>query len=366
VQQDSNTKYRKRDEGDLGDFGSTSITNSFSGGETDHLFISDKGKQFYDLDLLSGLAHPGDGRTVCLLDYDRDGWSDHVVSSANVPTLQLYRNRIGEELYPDAPGARVVALRYVGGNDQATPSSEWSARNGYGAIARLDVAGETLLREHRCGDGRSAQHSATMLVGIGDAPVVDRVRVNWPGGRKQVSGEVPVGSLVTVYENPADSPTGEAFVIEPYLRSVLSDGDALGTAAGERMEFDLPGSDGLARLNVVTAMSTHCATCKAKQPQVATLREAFGDEVGLFGVGTDLAEDSDVLAAYTAKHAPAYDVLPDLPVAQRQALKEHVIESVGDDLTPVSVVLGPGGEVLATVPGIPSVSDVRRLLERVR
>ena len=80
----------------------------------------------------------------------------------------------------------------------------------------VDVGGKTLLREHRAGEGFSAQNSATLIVGLGAHQRVDAVHVRWPSGRTQQIAEVAAGMLVTVYENPRHSPTREAFVVVPY------------------------------------------------------------------------------------------------------------------------------------------------------
>ena len=360
MRQDESFDYRKRDEGRLGDFGDETPRNSFSGGERDHLFLSQHGEQFHDLDYLSGLAHPGDGRTLCQLDYDRDGWIDFVVASANAPTIQLYRNRLGDSVHAQADDANMIALRYVGGNRSAAPSAEWSARNGYGAVARVHAGGPPLVREFRCGDGRAAQNSTTVVIGIGEVPSVSKLEIRWPSGRVQTTADVPAGSLVSVYEDPSQSPSGEAFVVERYRRAVRGVAVEAG-ASGRRLSLSLPA--GAPRLNVVTAMSTHCAACKKAQADVALLRETFGPgDVRFFGVGTDLSESEADLRDYAERQQPSYEVLAGLPEEERVAVRRHVLETFDDDLTPVTIVTDAGGRVLETLTGVPTVSDLRRLL----
>jgi hypothetical protein len=366
VRSDDNIKFRKRDEGDLSDFGESKPTNSFSGGETDHLFLSDVGEQFYDLDMLSGLAHPGDGRTACQLDYDRDGWNDFVVASANAPTVQLYRNRIGERFHPDAKGSRMVALRFVGGNRTTAASTEWSPRAGYGALVNLNIGGKPLVREVRCGDGRAAVHSRTMLVGVGDNKLIREIHVRWPSGKEHSWKNVPAGRLVTVYENPDESPNKKPFHTQPYLKNVLK-GAKLAQAEKKHLPLTLPHDDSPAALNLVTAMSTHCKGCQRLQPQVALLRETFDRSlVGIWGVGTDLDESPETLEAYSGAHQPAYLVLSDLAMEERRALREHVRDTFQDDLTPATVITDASGGILRTLTGIPTVSEVLELLDSVQ
>ena len=117
-------------------------------------------------------------------------------------------------------------------------------------------------------------------------------------------------------------------------------------------------------LRVVTAMSTHCKSCKKKMPQVELLAHTFtAEQVALYGVSTDLEETREVLTAYVRDHQPAYRVLVRAPMTERTALRDHVRALYQDDLTPVSVVTDAGGRILATFPGVPSVSDLRRLLD---
>ena len=152
--------------------------------------------------------------------------------------------------------------------------------------------GETeLLREHRCGEGLAAQNSATMLVGIGDRSAADAVEVRWPGGTVQRTGPVPAGTLLAVYENPAHSPTGKAFVAEPYLRPAPA-GRAGPPRKEETGEFSLPSTSGEAgagpALRMYTSTATWCPSCKASLPQLRALRDAFtGEELEMTGVPVD-------------------------------------------------------------------------------
>ena len=366
MRSDENVKQRRNDQGELGNFGDTTPKNSFSGGETDHLFLSHEGQQFYDLDAVSGLAHPGDGRTMCQLDYDKDGWIDFVVASADSPTFQLYRNRVGELYHRRAKGSRMVALRFEGGNRQATPSADFSSRSGYGAMVELEIEGEPLIREFRCGDGRAAQNSTTMIVGVGDAGQVRRLTVRWPSGRIFERTNIPTGSLVTMFENAAHSKSGTNFDLAPYgPRTNMA--KAGGKARGERLALSFPADEGATKLNVVTAMTTHCKSCVEKQPQVGLLRETLEREgVRFFGVSTDLDETPADLMAYATKAQPNYDILAEAPIGERRALRDRILEAFKDDLTPVTFVTDARGNILLTRPGVPTVSELRKLLKRLR
>jgi hypothetical protein len=184
---------------------------SLSGRERNHLFLNQSGDHFVDLSGISGADSPADGRAFALLDFDRDGWQDLAVVNANAPLFELYRNQMG-----DGSSAAMLALRFVGGNGADQPSQEWSARDGYGAAVTIDLAPGTIIRQHRAGEGFSAQNSPVMRIGLGNRSKVASLEVRWPSGKVQNATDVPARTLVTVYENEVHSPTGEAFVFSPY------------------------------------------------------------------------------------------------------------------------------------------------------
>ena len=106
-------------------------------------------------------------------------WLSSMLTSRSVSCLPTAARR-----------GHILALRFVGGNDRDEISREWSVRDGYGVQVEVDVGGRTLLREHRAGEGFSAQNSATLIVGLGAHQRVDAVRVRWPSGRTQSATDV--------------------------------------------------------------------------------------------------------------------------------------------------------------------------------
>jgi hypothetical protein len=132
--------------------------------------------------------------------------------NANQPLFNLYHN----EMTTAGIRGGMIAIRFVGGNRAAAPSKEFGGRDGFGARVWVTVPDAKLVREHRCGDGWSTQNSATMIVGIDGHATANQVTVQWPSGKTSSTEVVPEGTLLTVYENAADSPSGEAFVRAKY------------------------------------------------------------------------------------------------------------------------------------------------------
>jgi hypothetical protein len=188
------------------------LVHSLHGNERNHYFANRGGHSFVDISGLSGLDNPADSRGFAVLDYDRDGWQDVVLVNANEPLLNLYHNEM------PAAGVKggIIAIHFVGGNQTSQPSKEFACRDGFGARVAVDLGDTKLIREHRCGDGWSTQNSATMIVGLGAHTSVASLAVKWPSGKSASTKEIPEGTLLTVYENPADSPSGEAFTRGAY------------------------------------------------------------------------------------------------------------------------------------------------------
>ncbi len=188
------------------------LVHSLNGHERNHFFANQGGKAFADISGLSGLDNPADSRGFAVLDYDRDGFEDIAMVNANTPLFNLYHNEM------PAAGARggMIALRFVGGNRTSAPSKDYSNRDGYGARVVVDLGDTRLIREHRCGDGWSVQNSATMIIGIGSHASVPVLTVRWPSGKTTAVREVKEGALVTVYENPGESPGASGFSSATY------------------------------------------------------------------------------------------------------------------------------------------------------
>ena len=149
---------------------------SLSGHERDRLFLSARGTSFTDVSGVSAVDDPSDGRAAGIFDYDRDGWLDLALVSSNAPMLKLFRNRIGCQpaLSGRNAGGRMLALRFVGGNQTARPAPSWSTRDGFGAKVTVDLGDRTILREHRAGEGFAAQNSGTMVIAFGGSHALDR------------------------------------------------------------------------------------------------------------------------------------------------------------------------------------------------
>lgn len=267
-------------------------------------------------------------------------------------------------MYPELAAERhVLALRFEGGNTTPGASSEWSNRDGYGARVTIELDGQRLEREHRCGEGLAAQNSATMLVGIG-AHENARVTVHWPSGREQTIESVAAGALATFHEDAAGWPN-EGVELASYTEDAAAL-DASARPAGESWKVlfeEAPGTSPASRLRVYTTMATWCASCKRELPRVRHLRESFSPEdVAFFGVPIDDDDDPAKLASYRAEWEPGYELLAELPREDAGRVASIVRRVLQTDGLPCTIVTDDAGTILHVQMGAPTVSELRRLL----
>lgn len=329
---------------------------SFSGHEADRLWLRDAHGGWVDVAGISGLASRLDTRVTVRADFDRDGWPDLAKVRAQAPLLSLYRNTLGEGRAPGLP-APVLAVRLRGGNRTPRPEPGRSPRDGYGARVAVKVGARTLVREHHCGGGFAARSGDTLLFGLDPRGAADEVTVRWPGGTTTRCGPAEAGSLLTVSEQPGPSACA---------RTRYRPGPRRGaTGSAPSVPAPLLGLASDTQLTLVTTMATWCAACRAALPRLGRLRAVFPrDALALVGLPVDPRDDAGALRAYAMDHGPAYELLgPPAPEVRRRVLAE-VRGALGLEVLPATLVLGPGGELLAVRAGVPSVSEVHDILRR--
>ncbi len=340
--------------------------HSLSGGEWNRFFLNLGGEAFADLSTISGMAHPGDGRSVVVWDYDHDGFQDIVSINANGPKLVWYQNALASYFHQEAGNQRhFLAIRLRGGNVSSTPSSAYSARDGYGTQLCLKVNGRQLIAESRCGEGFSAQNSRTLIIGLGSAQEVETLEVRWPSGIVQrTSGPLVAGQLLTVFENPEDSPNQTPWHLESYtkappaMKSIVPSGDRFALTNEQR-----PNTATL-RLYVLTA--TWCQACRKELPWLRELRKRFSDhELAIIGLPGDPKETASELEAFAQRDPLPYELVSTLSAGDRQrmdALLEKSHHPTG--ALPAAILTDAHGMVHRVAAHAPTLSEIRQAHEK--
>ena len=122
-------------------------------------------------------------------DIDNDGDVDVLVTN-NTGRARLLINGVGSR-------NRWIGLRLVGGPGR---------RDMLGArVGVFPAAGPPLWRRERADGSYASANDPRVLMGLGDATIVRRVRVVWPSGREEDWTELPVDRWLTLEEGGGES-----------------------------------------------------------------------------------------------------------------------------------------------------------------
>ncbi|MDA7881179.1 ASPIC/UnbV domain-containing protein [Akkermansiaceae bacterium] len=319
-------------------------SHSFSGNESNSVFLNHGGESFENISGVSGLDSLADGRAFAFLDFDHDGNNDIVLTNTNNPQLQVFHNEIKN-------AGQSIVVRLFGGNREGVASESWSSRDAYGAHVLLKLGDKTIRRELRGGDGFAAQNSDTLTIGIGDAVIVDAVTILWPSGKQSEVKDVKAGSLLTVFENSGESsPTikSRVAVSLPEARTKLLSKGKLALPVKEK-------------INVVVTLASWCPVCLGEVAQLRRLSESVGDDVGFYAFPIDPEDDEEKLEKFREKTNPPYEILSNPSAAQREEMEKLLLQNFEEMPLPSTFILDEQGEVLRAFKGTPTLSQLRLL-----
>ncbi len=127
------------------------------------------------------------GRSVVVLDWNRDGKEDLCVSHLDAPAA-LLTNRT-----PNAGHYLAVKLQGVTSN-----------RDAIGTILELSAGGQALKRQMIGGNGYMASSERKIIFGLADAELVDQLHVRWPSGAEQIFKNLPADQELLIVEGDAE------------------------------------------------------------------------------------------------------------------------------------------------------------------
>ena len=130
------------------------------------MFLNTGGPTFADISAVTNLDFKDDGRCVGLLDWDLDGDLDLWMVNRTAPRVRLLSNNW-------ANVNRYLSLKLIG---------QTCNRDAVGARVEVELeGGRRLVDTVRAGDGFLTQSTKWLHFGLGQDPMISRLRVRWPG-----------------------------------------------------------------------------------------------------------------------------------------------------------------------------------------
>ncbi len=141
------------------------------------VWLNNANSTFSDVASQSGFNHTLDGRGILNFDYDRDGDQDIVVTASG-EEMQLYRTELG------GSNSNWLSIRL---DTQKTPHL---APNGFGSKVQITVDGQQIVRAINGCSNYLSQSELTAHFGVGDATMIDELRIEWADGNVTIVRQV--------------------------------------------------------------------------------------------------------------------------------------------------------------------------------
>lgn len=143
----------------------------------------------------TSLESPYAGYGVASFDFDNDGRLDLFLANKQDDGNQLFRNETENDMH-------WVKVRCIGTR---------SNRAAIGARVEVEAGGVLWVDEISGGSGFASQNSLCLHFGLGEATLIDRLRVIWPGGETEEWTQLAVDRLHELTEGGLSTSTSAAW-----------------------------------------------------------------------------------------------------------------------------------------------------------
>ena len=168
---------------------------------------------------------------------------------------------------------------------------------------------------------------------------------------------------MTVYEDKKQSPNGTSYQLSDYEVDAFRAEDPQ-ESASKVLPFKLPPKSS-SQLVVCTSVATWCPNCLSKIQQLNLLRKQFSNsDIEFVGIPIDESDTDKKLDKWLEQNRPPYQFLRSITSIDREKFSELVIEKIGTDVLPATVIANTDGKILNIMAGTPTVSDLRQLLAK--
>jgi len=160
------------------------------GQKRDLFYINNGGASFTNFTTQAGITEIASSRGSAVSDYDCDGDMDlAVITQAGF--LRLYRN---DTINP----GNWLQIKLKGTS---------SNRDAIGALVHAQVGSVTRMRQIKGGSSAHSEDSLRVHFGVGDATMVDEIRIFWPSALVETLSNIPTNRQLTVVEGSIQGAT---------------------------------------------------------------------------------------------------------------------------------------------------------------
>ena len=97
-------------------------------------------------------------------------------------------------------------------------------------------------------------------------------------------------------------------------------------------------------------------------PQLEHLRSVYGGQIEMFGIPVDALDTREDLLTYNRQYRPAYQLLLDITAEERLQVQAALRNTLHSDALPSAIVTDSQGRVLQSFIGVPTASDLGKLI----